>query len=89
MNHFPLTVFNGAMRGAKPVRSLEELSKIILSRLRPYPEGYALRVIIAPVVNPGGAAPNWRLAFITSSRRAVPKIAWEIGSRVMDEFDLA
>ena len=89
MNHFPLTVFNGALRGAKPVKSHEELSKIILSRLSSYPEGYAVRVILAPVANIGVGTPNWRVAFVTSSRRAVPRIAWEIGGQVMDEFDLA
>jgi hypothetical protein len=74
---------------AKPTKSREELSALILARLRPYPAGYALNVVIAAVAAPDNSRPNWRLAFTTRSRRAVPRIAWEIGNKVVNEFDLA
>ena len=89
MNGFPLTAANSAVSGGKPTKSRQELSEIILARLRPHPQGHALRVIIAPVAKPNGVGPNWRLAFTTRSRRAVPSVAWEIGNKVVDEFDLA
>lgn len=76
------------MHGNRPTKSQEQLSDIILARLRPYPEGCALKIIIAPVAKPDGVGPNWRLAFTTRSRRAVPSIAWTIGNKIVNEFDL-
>jgi hypothetical protein len=76
------------VRSGKPAKSPKELTAIILSRLRPYVGGCALKVLIAPVFKPNDKDPNWRVAFTTGGRRAVPSIAWEIGSQVEKEFDL-
>jgi hypothetical protein len=75
---------------SKETKTREQLSAIILSRLKPYPECCALSgVAIAPVVKPRRDHPNWHAAFFMKGRGRVPHIAWVIGSEVAVEFDLA
>jgi hypothetical protein len=65
----------------KPTKTREELSAIIFSQLKRFAEG--------PVVRPDACHPNWHAAFTARVRQQVPHIAWQIGSDVADEFDLA
>jgi hypothetical protein len=74
----------------KPTKTREELSTIIFSQLQRFAEGHAVTgVVIAPVVRSDAFHPNWHAAFTMRVRRQVPHIAWQIGSEVADEFDLA
>jgi hypothetical protein len=75
----------------KPTKTREELSAIIFSQLKHFAEGpHAVTgVVIAPVVRPDSSHPNWHAAFTVQVKRNVPHIAWQIGSDVADEFDLA
>jgi hypothetical protein len=75
----------------KPTKTREELSAIIFSQLKRSAEGpHAVTgVVIAPVVRPDACHPSWHDAFTVRVRQQVPHIAWQIGSDVADEFDLA
>jgi hypothetical protein len=77
------------MRQARAVKSRQQLTSIMRSRLSAYPECCALKILIAPVVNTDGTSANWRIAFTTGSRRRVPSEAWKVVSEVYTEFDLA
>jgi hypothetical protein len=75
----------------KPTKTREELSAIIFLQLKHFAEGphEVTGVVIAPVVRPDACHPNWHAAFTARVRQQVPHIAWQIGSDVADEFDLA
>jgi hypothetical protein len=75
----------------KPTKTREELSAIIFSQLKHFAEGpHAVTgIVIAPVARPDAVHPNWHAAFTVRVRQQVPHIAWQIGSDVADEFDLA
>jgi hypothetical protein len=74
----------------KPTKTRAELSAAILERLRDFPESQKVTgVVIAPVIRPDANHPNWHAAFTVKGRNAVPHIAWQIGSEVAAEFDLA
>ena len=78
------------MRFGKLAKSKEELRAIIVSRISAQTgRGCALNVIIAHALHSDADRPNWRVAFTTGGRRAVPSVAWRIGSQVAEEFDLA
>jgi hypothetical protein len=74
----------------KPTKTQAELSVAILERLGDFPEGQTVQsVLIAPVLRPVVNQPNWHAAFTTKGRSTVPHIAWQIGSEIAAEFDLA
>jgi hypothetical protein len=74
----------------KPTKTREELSALIVARLRNFPQCRSITaVVIAPVLRPDGRHPNWHAAFTTASRHQVPHTAWRIGSEIAAEFDLA
>ena len=75
---------------AKPTKSREELSLAILARLRQFPDSDRVSgVVIAPILQRDPKHPNWHAAFTTRGRTTVPPIAWQIGSEVAAQFDLA
>jgi hypothetical protein len=74
----------------KPTKTRAELSTAILERMRDFPESQKVKsVVIAPVLRPYANHPNWHAAFTAKGRSAVPHIAWQIGSEIAAEFDLA
>ena len=75
------------MKSQDVAKSQAELTRLILSRLGPHTPG--LRVLIALVQSPGGGEPNWRAAFTTAGRRAVPAAAWTIARQVELQYQLA
>jgi hypothetical protein len=75
---------------ARPKKTREELSAIILDQLKNFPESHAITgVVIAPTLSPASNRENWHAAFTTKGRHMVPHIAWRIGSATAEEFDLA
>jgi hypothetical protein len=75
---------------ARPKKTREELSAIILDQLKNFPEGHAITgVVIAPTLSAASNRRNWHAAFTTNGRHMVPQIAWRIGNETADEFDLA
>jgi hypothetical protein len=74
----------------RPTKSREQFSGAILARLSDFPECRAVTgVVIAPVLRPDASHPNWHAAFTMKGRNAVPHIAWQIGSEIAAQFDLA
>jgi hypothetical protein len=75
-------------RKSKPTRTQEELASMIMTRLKNFPECYAITgVVIAPVLKPDDTHPNWRAAFTLRGTHSAPRVAWRIGSQVAEEFD--
>ena len=75
---------------ARPKKTREELSAIILDQLKNFPEGHAISgAVIAPTLNATNNRRNWHAAFTTKGRHLAPQIAWRIGDEPADEFDLA
>jgi hypothetical protein len=75
---------------ARPTKTREELSTIILDQLKNFPESQAITgVVIAPILIAGSNRGNWHAAFTTKGKHMVPHIAWQIGSATAEEFDLA
>jgi hypothetical protein len=74
----------------KPPKTREELAAIVLARMNDFPGCYAVSgTVIAPVLTPKPGFANWHMAFTARGTESVPHPAWEIGSHVADEFDLA
>jgi hypothetical protein len=74
----------------KPTKTREELSSVIFARLNEHPDSSKVTgVVIAPVLRRRANYPNWHAAFTTKGRNPVPHIAWQIGSEVAAQIDLA
>jgi hypothetical protein len=72
----------------KPVRSRDELTEIVRSRLPPA-EARTLNVYVAKITTPVGWGPNWRVAVTSHTRRRVSDVVLEIARQVVNEFDHA
>ena len=73
----------------KPTKTREELAASILARMKASPECREVSgVVIAPVLKPKAGHANWHAAFIIRGKERVPRTAWQIGSKIADEFDL-
>jgi hypothetical protein len=78
------------MTKKKPTKTREELSALIVRRLKNYPECRLVTgVLIAPILRPEGSHPNWHAAFTMAGRQEVPHTAWRIGSEIAAEYNLA
>jgi hypothetical protein len=74
----------------KPTKTREELAAAVLALVKASSECHGVSgVVIAPVLRPKPGQANWHAAFTMHGRASVPRAAWQIGSRVADEFDLA
>jgi len=74
----------------KPTKTREELAATILALMKASPECHGVSgVAIAPVLKPEPGHANWHAAFTMQGKESVPRIAWQIGSKIADEFDLA
>jgi len=74
----------------KPTKTREELAAAILALMKTSSEcGGVSGVVIAPVLKPRPGHANWHAAFTMQGKESVPRTAWQIGSKIADEFDLA
>jgi hypothetical protein len=75
---------------SKPTKTREELAATILALMKASPECRGVSgVVIAPVLRPKPGHANWHAAFTIQGKESVPRTAWQIGSKIADEFDLA
>ena len=74
----------------KPTKTREKLATTILALMKASSECRGVSgVMIAPVLKPKPSHANWHAAFTMQSKESVPRTAWQIGSKIADEFDLA
>ena len=74
----------------KPTKTRDELAATILALTKASSECRAVSgVVIAPVLKPKQDHANWHAAFTMRGKESVPRTAWQIGSKIADEFDLA
>ena len=74
----------------KKTKTREELATDIMAEVSKLPECRNVAgVVIAPVLKRYPDHPNWHAAFAMKGRAPVPHIAWVIGSRIAEQFDLA
>jgi hypothetical protein len=82
-------VEEGDMNG-KPTKTREELAAAVLALVKASSECRKVSgVVIAPVLKPKPDHANWHAAFTMQGKESVPRAAWQIGSQIADEFDLA
>jgi hypothetical protein len=74
----------------KPTKTRDELSTDIVERLKGNPGcRFVTGVVIAPVLQHNASHPNWHAAFTMKGRNPIPRVAWQIGSEIAAQFDLA
>ena len=75
---------------SKPTKTREELAAAVLALLKASSECRGVSgVVIASVLKPKPGHANWHAAFTMQGKESVPRTAWQIGSRIADESDLA